>query len=399
MVDESARIKELEFYEILDTGEEEGFNELVSLASAICGTPISLVSLIDEHRQWFKARIGLEITETPKELAFCKHAIEGEGLFVVQNALQDDRFKNNPLVTGDPNIRFYAGMPVTSPNGYNLGTLCVIDRIPRELTEQQKFALQVLANQVMRQIENRKYLKKIEEQNLELNRINKQKDKLFGIVAHDLRSPLIGITSLVEAYISGDLTEQEIEPYFKKLFHNLEHSIEMMDNLLNWTRTQLKTDRLKPERIDFSELLSGIVRNLEKALDRKCIQLKVDCQNSTAIFADKSSVEMIFRNLIHNAIKFSNRNSSIEINCQTSDSGKFLVVEVIDFGIGMDKALVDELFTETGPKSSYGTEGEKGTGLGFILIREYLQKNHGKIEVFSEPGKGTRFVVQLPIAD
>src|ERR1700761_8471458 len=142
---ETQRLDALNKYEILDTAAEEAFDELTRLAAFICGTPISLVTLVDQHRQWFKSKMGLGVQQTPRQVAFCAHAIKDDKPFVVPDAQQDPRFANNPLVTGDPNIRFYAGLPLTNPDGFNLGTLCVIDRTPRELSEAQTEALRILA--------------------------------------------------------------------------------------------------------------------------------------------------------------------------------------------------------------------------------------------------------------
>ena len=142
---EKERLKALHGYEILNSLTEFEFDRITELASIICNVPISLVSLVDENRQWFKSAVGLDVKETPRELAFCQYAIMDDVLFEVNDAAADDRFKDNELVTGDPNIRFYAGFPLVDPNGYGLGTLCVIDRIPRTLNKKQKRALELLA--------------------------------------------------------------------------------------------------------------------------------------------------------------------------------------------------------------------------------------------------------------
>ncbi|WP_428330898.1 PAS domain S-box protein [Mucilaginibacter sp.] len=153
---EKDRLKALQDYEILNSLSEYEFDRITELASIICDVPISLVSLVDENRQWFKSSVGLDVKETPRELAFCQYSIMDTKLFEVQDALADVRFKMNALVTGDPNIRFYAGFPLIDPNGYALGTLCVIDRIPRQLNDKQKRALELLAEEVMLLIVERK---------------------------------------------------------------------------------------------------------------------------------------------------------------------------------------------------------------------------------------------------
>ena len=164
---ELERLKALKEYAVLDSLPEKEYNSITQLASYICGTPIALVSLIDSQRQWFKSTIGIDVTETSREDSFCQYTIMGDGIFEVSNALENEIFADNPLVTGDPKIRFYAGAPLHDANGFNLGSLCVIDTKPKTLTEEQKNALQLLAGQVVLLLDARK-------KNLDLNKSQRE---------------------------------------------------------------------------------------------------------------------------------------------------------------------------------------------------------------------------------
>jgi len=153
---EPQRIKILWQYDVLDTLPEAVFDEVTELASAICGTPIALITLVDEGRQWFKSKVGISISETSRDVSMCAHAILQKKLFIVPDATKDRRFKDNPLVTSRPKIRFYAGMPLVTPGGHALGTICVVDQKPRRLTENQQEALRVLARHTMTLLELRR---------------------------------------------------------------------------------------------------------------------------------------------------------------------------------------------------------------------------------------------------
>ena len=150
---EADRLAALRRYRILDTEPEERFDDLALLASQICGTPMALISLVDRDRQWFKARVGVDVQQTPRDIAFCAHAIHQPNMFVVPDALQDARFCDNPLVRTAPHIRFYAGAPLVTADGQALGTICVLDLKPRVLTKAQEAALEALKRQVVSQLE------------------------------------------------------------------------------------------------------------------------------------------------------------------------------------------------------------------------------------------------------
>jgi GAF domain-containing protein len=160
-LNEVKRLKVLWQYEVLDTVPEEVFDDLTELAARICEAPIAMITLVDENRQWFKSKIGVTVKETSRDISFCAHAINQEDLFIVPDAAKDERFAASPLVISEPKIRFYAGAPLITPDGYALGTLCVIDKVPRELRPDQKQALRILARHVVSQLELRRHAREL----------------------------------------------------------------------------------------------------------------------------------------------------------------------------------------------------------------------------------------------
>ncbi|MEY4852988.1 MAG: hypothetical protein RIS99_1383, partial [Bacteroidota bacterium] len=191
---EAERIKSLKSYLVLDTEAEEEIDNLTELASEICETPISLVSLVDENRQWFKSKVGLEVNETSRELAFCAHAINKTNeLFVVEDARTDKRFFDNPLVTSHPNVIFYASVVLKSDEDLPLGTLCVIDNVPRKLSDKQIRSLKMISKQIMTLLNYKKSLRKQEELSVQLLQKNLELESFASIAAHDLKSPLANI--------------------------------------------------------------------------------------------------------------------------------------------------------------------------------------------------------------
>jgi len=189
---ESARLAALNRYAILDSEPEQSFDDLVSLAAHICQVPMAMLSLVDDHRQWFKSKLGVQVRETPRENSICAHAIQQGDLFIVPDTLQDARFCENPLVTGEPHIRFYAGTPLINEDGYALGTLCVVDREPRQLDAEQKEAINALGRLALRQMELRMNLQLLKDalndrtreehaRELELKRLEEKLVRVLGL--------------------------------------------------------------------------------------------------------------------------------------------------------------------------------------------------------------------------
>ncbi|MGY8991698.1 MAG: GAF domain-containing protein, partial [Rhodospirillales bacterium] len=209
--DEAQRLERLRLYRILDTPTEESFDRITRIVAETIGVPIALVSLVDEGRQWFKSKHGIDAAETSREIAFCSHAILGDKTFVVEDASQDDQFFDNPLVTSDPNIRFYAGAPLKTAEGLNLGTLCAIGQVPRKLSKSHQQLLEDLAHLVVDEMELRTAFHKALNQAAEELRLRTMHDDFIATINHELRSPLTsirGTLGLLEGGAGGELSEE-----------------------------------------------------------------------------------------------------------------------------------------------------------------------------------------------
>ncbi len=385
---EVERLNALFNYEVLDSEDEKVFDELTELASAICGTEISLISLVDRDRQWFKSRVGLQATETPRNVAFCSHAILQEKVFEVPNALEDERFYDNPLVTGAPDIRFYAGAPLVTPDGLPLGTLCVIDQEPKKLTPDQERALQILAKQVITQLELRIHTRKIE-------RINAQRESMFAVVAHDLRSPFNGILGLSRILKSKaeTLTPQRIMQSAEGILSSSLKVYQLLDELLQWTKSELGALNIDHDGMALLAAVQEVVSFSQDAADFKQVSVKVGVDAQLRARADETLFKTVLRNLLSNAIKYTPEGSTIAIEAHVHDDQIHLAVQ--DEGAGVPDHLKDKLFSGT-VTSTEGSGGEKGHGIGLKLCGDLIQRMGGKIWV-ADSEVGARIMIAMPV--
>ncbi len=394
-VNEKERLTKLKEYNILDTPEEESFDEIVKLASIICKVPMSTITLIDEKRQWFKAKVGLKYQETSREIAFCAHVINGDDLMIINDAAEDERFADNPLVTTDPDIRFYAGMPLITPDGNKLGTICVIDNVPRTLTEEQKFALQILAKNVITLLELRlknsnlsDTLTTLYSQSNEIERINNINTRLLSILAHDLKNPLGVIQQVTDMYLAGQISSDDMNEIFTELKKNVKNALDMLNEVLQWGTAQVEGRATDFQEFNIYDLIEQKQESYYLLLKSKGNKLVNLCEKELNFKADLNMMRFILRNLIMNANKFTKDGT---ISVQTFDSDDFVEIVVSDTGVGMKPSQVSRLFQWETRQSLDGTSGEKGTGLGLLICNEFIHKQGGKIWVESSLGNGSKF--------
>lgn len=386
--DETRRLSSLMRYEVLDTEDENAFDELTQLASAICQTPISLISLVDENRQWFKSKVGLDATETPRSIAFCSHAILQDKVFEVPNATQDYRFSDNPLVSGAPNIRFYAGAPLVTPDGYPLGTLCVIDSEPKKLTESQQDALKTLSKQVISQLELRLNSRRLE-------RLNRERDQLFSVLAHDLRSPfnaILGLSKILSRR-AEKLNTHKVVSVSQSILGSSMRVYQLLDELLQWSQQRMGAIQYHPQEIDIEDLLDETTELLNEAFALKNLTLVREIADGLSLEADATLTKTVLRNVLSNAIKYSPENSHILVTAEQQTN--HVIITVRDQGEGIPHELADTLFNDS-VVSTKGTAGEQGTGLGLSLCGEFMRMQQGRIFIDPQCIGGTKVVLELP---
>ena len=386
---EAERLKDLESYSILDSLSESDYDDLTAIAAEICGTEISLISLIDDKRQWFKSHHGLDVSETPKEYAFCAHAInDPENVFIVQDARRDNRFHDNPLVVNKPSVIFYAGVSLISDNGLPLGTLCVIDHKPKLLSQGQIKSLRALGNQVMNILNLRKTKLTLENTLRDLEDKNIELERFAYVAAHDLKSPLNGINGLSqilsENYSSQiDVEGQEIISLIGKSSDKLGKLIE---GLLEYSRSE-NLLKEKKSHIDPKNLIDEITGLFvyEHNLD---INLK---SSITQIDINRAALEQVLINLITNAIKYNDK-EIVEIEIGIEESATHYNFYVQDNGCGIalkDQEKIFNIFEIIGNEDRFGM---KGNGIGLASVKKVIEKSGGSIQVQSEPKKGARFI-------
>ncbi len=385
---ETQRIAELLRFDVLDSEDEKAFDELTELASHICQTPISLISLIDTDRQWFKSRVGIDAQETPREQAFCAHAILQPGLFEVPDALKDARFADNPLVQGDPDIRFYAGAPLVTSKGLPIGTLCVIDKTAKTLSVQQKRALEILANQVMDQLELRLNYKKLQQ-------ASEERQKIFSVIGHDLRSPFNGILGLSQLLYekASVMSHEQTKDMAGHIYGSSLQVFQIIDELMQWTQQRLGRTVSNVEPCSLMKAVNDTLGLLKDAITLKQLACDVNIEPHIDVLADGAILKTILRNLLNNAIKYSNEGGMIRIDAQVESDHMSISIE--DQGSGVSPHVIEQLFNNT-VESEVDTEGLKGSGIGLSLCAELIATQGGSIRVDETYTQGARIIFTLP---
>ncbi len=400
-VNEQERLAALRRYDILDTPTEQAFDDLTQLTSYICDVPIALVSLIDANRQWFKSRVGLGATETPRDLAFCAHAILQDGLFIVPDATKDERFHDNPLVAEDPSIRFYAGAPLVTPDGFSLGTLCAIDRKPRELSKEQAEALRALGRRVVAELELRQRNNelrlahaKLAIQSKKLEQSNEELQVFAHVASHDLQEPLRTITGFMQLLLARNATKLDAESkeYVDFAFTGASRMSVLIRDMLKYTK--VGNEPRVDDIVSMKDITSAALSNLHAAIQDS--GAKVELGDLPDVRGDPSRISQLMQNLIGNAIKFRKKDEAPVIEVAAKKDKDMWRFSVRDNGIGIDpkqQKKVFEVFSRLHNQDKY-----EGSGIGLSICQRVVEQHGGRIWVESEPGSGSTFFFTLPTA-
>lgn len=421
---EVQRLKSLASFNILDTLPEKAYDDITAIAARICNTPIALISLVDKDRQWFKSKQGLETPETPREVAFCAHAILApDELFEVTDATKDPRFHDNPLVTEDPNVVFYTGASLVTQTGEAIGTLCVIDHKPREIDQNAKELLSLFSRHIVTHLEVRKNNHELNALNSKLQeeiKIRKQKEKelaealeltkqaerakdqFLSNMSHEIRTPMNGIIGLAKLLLKEPTLEANHKDLVQHIDYSANHLLRIINDILDFTK--LDSDKLVFEEIDFD--LSDLLKNLYHSLSVKAKEKNIDFRISNDInipnilCGDLHRLSQIILNLASNAIKFTDE-GEVTIDClYQSETEKDVTVlfKIKDTGIGIPEDKIDYIFEQFTQSDSTVSRKYGGTGLGLAISKKLVSRFGGEIVVTSKLGEGSTFSFDITLA-
>ena len=398
--EESLRLSALLECAVLDTKPEAAFDELVALAARLTDCPISLISLVDSTRQWFKARVGLNVPQTPRDHSICAYAIQQADPLIIPDATLDPRTLDNPLVTGAPGIRLYAGVPLRTADGQALGTLCVIDTRPRGLSDQQLADLVALARQAQAQLQLRRAIVRLEEAERRALAASAAKATFLANMSHEIRTPLTAVLGYLDLLLEPDTPADVRSEHALAVKRNAEHLLGLINDVLDFSK--IDAGNMRIERTDCSPAMKvwDVMHMFAPAAREKGISLTAAFATPipVRILSDRTRVRQVLVNLVSNAVKFTSSGSvSITASVVPMPSGPTLRFQVSDTGVGMTPDQIDRLFQPFSQADASTSRCYGGTGLGLAISKRLVELLNGELTVESAPGKGTTFTFTLPL--
>ena len=389
-INEEERIALLYKLRLLDSPAEEVLDNITALVAEYFDVPTCLISLVDSERQWFKSRQGLDCSETPREYAFCSHAILQDHALVVEDALTDERFHDNPLVTSNPFVISYVGFPITVGNDLRLGTLCLIDHKPRQFSERDLKLIKSFATQV-------ETLFNLRLKNIELQEMANYRARFLAEMSHEIRTPVSGIMSI--SYIlqeKAQLTQNtDIKEYSEILIDCSNDLLTVVNDILDYSKLENRKISLEHKEFNLIELINQSARQFIPKFKNKGVHVSIDIAASVplSIVSDPTRIKQVLINLISNALKFTEK-GEVVIKARMSDSTEgeqTLEFSVTDTGIGIDPHKLQRLFTPYNQADASISRIYGGTGLGLSICKGLVTLLGGDIWCESKPRLGSTF--------
>jgi signal transduction histidine kinase len=390
---EAQRVKTLAAYELMDSGYDRDFDAIAEIASNICGIPISLITFIDENRQYFKSHVGTDVTENARELSFCTHAIaSSEEIMIVNDARIDVRFANNPMVTGPTKLVFYAGVPLINEGGYALGTICVLDQKSHHLTDSQIRALKSLAKQIVDKIELKRKIAHLEQRNDALAKANILIQNFASMAAHDIKNPLSSIL-LTSQLLRKDASTSKDDRTSKLLEMNIASSkslISLVDDMLEYSRSPELLFARK-QKVSVHELfervssLSVIPENFKVSFTSNLVEM----------YFSSIAIEQILLNLLSNAIRYNNKARGT-VNIEISEDSFHYILTLADNGNGIAAEYHEKIFDANFTLQDKDRLGSRSNGIGLSTVKNLVDSLRGSIRLTSLIDKGCTFTLSFP---
>jgi signal transduction histidine kinase len=379
--DERERLATLRSLEILDTPPEKDFDDIVGLACALAGAPMALVTLVDAERQWFKARVGVNVTETPRDVAFCAHTILQDELFVVDDALEDPRFATNPLVTSGPAIRFYAGAALRAHDGRRVGTICVLDSGPRVASAPMRDALLALRRHVETVLALRQRNIELSRSNAVLERLRTEKDLLIQLIAHDMKNAL-SLTSI------GDRDEAaEIGVDMLDAARGLDR---LVFDMLDVSRRERGADlRVSLRPVQLAQQLEHLIASAKRRAAVRRVSITTEWADAE-VLADRNLIVRVIENLLDNALRYSPTGGTVTLRSERVGDAVRLVIS--DCGPGIPPGERERIFSLYEQSAS---SDPRSRGIGLAFCRMAVEAQDGTVTAETNDAGGTSFCVTL----
>jgi signal transduction histidine kinase len=394
---EQKRLGALRAFNILDTPAEEAFDRVTQMAAELFDTPIALISLVDATRQWFKSKVGLEPLETPREVAFCHFTIQSDDVMVIPDARHDSRFIDNPMVMGNPNIRFYAGAPLRLASGHRLGSMCIIDTKPRDLTPVERRRLATLAQIVVDEMELRYRTQELEIASAKAETAVQAKSDFLANMSHELRTPLtsiIGFAGLMNA--SKGLGDKE-RHFAERIQSASQNLLILVNDVLDFAKLEAGQVQIVKTPETLTDFLRGILAMFGEQASAKGLELdlSIDAALPAVVTLDPHAVRQVLANLLSNAVKFTDKGAIVLCAAQRGDGT--LALAVRDTGHGIPAERLDQIFERFVQADNSISRRFGGTGLGLSISRRLALLMGGDLTVSSVVGEGATFELTLPM--